>query len=213
MERETERLSRLVEDLLDLSRVEQGLPPPLRRAAVDVRAALAGAVGLFARDGVAHRIVLDCADGVPAIDADPDALDRIVKNLVTNAVKYSPPGPVRVSARPRGPHVEIAVEDCGRGIPPEALPRLFEPYYRAPESARLAPGTGIGLAVVKALVEAHGGAITVDSTLGRGTRVGFVLPVVGEDRRIAIAAARPSGSDARTRETRRPIPDDAASVP
>ena len=174
--RETERLVRIVDDLLDLSRVERGLAPPLRRVAVDVAPALLSAVDVFRRGAVDHHFALECGDDVPAVDADPDALDRILNNLISNALKYSPPGLVLVRARPAGPLVEFDVEDCGRGIPPDALPRLFEPYYRVPRDASRARGTGLGLAIVKSLVEAHGGSITVASELGAGTRMTFTLP-------------------------------------
>jgi len=178
--RETERLVRIVNDLLDLSRLERGLAPALRRTAVAVEPALGGAVELFQRGSASHRFVVECAPSLPRVDADPDALDRILKNLVSNAVKYSPPGStVTVSARARadGSAVEFTIADEGRGISRSALPRVFEPYYRAPDTLGAARGAGIGLAVVKSLVDAHGGAIRVDSEAA-GTRVTFELPSV-----------------------------------
>lgn len=176
MNRETERLVRIVDDFLDLSRLERGLEPRLSRARVEVAPALAAAVEVFRRSG-SHRLVIDCADPLPAIDGDPDALDRILKNLVSNAMKYSPAGSaVRITARARhGAAVELSVHDAGRGIPEEALPRVFEPFYRAP-GVGSARGSGLGLAVVKSLIDAHGGTIDLDSVPGRGTRVTFVLP-------------------------------------
>lgn len=177
LSRETERLARLVEDLLDLSRLEQGLDPPLRRTALAVASALETAVALFTRDGATHPVVVECDASVPVVHADPDALDRILKNLVSNAIKYSPPGEVRVVARVAGDAVEIAVVDRGRGIAPDAVPRLFEPWFRADDTAQMVPGAGIGLAVVKALVEAHGGTIAVESAPGTGTRIAFTMPI------------------------------------
>lgn len=176
MERETERLARIVEDLLDLSRLEQGLPPPLRRRAVEVVPAIEAAVALFDGEDTGRRVVVECDADLPVVDADPDALDRILKNLISNAVKYGPPGVVRVGARAVARAVELSVADRGGGIPPEALPRLFEPYFRVPEAARTARGSGIGLAVVKALVDAHGGSIGVESAPARGTRFRVTLP-------------------------------------
>jgi signal transduction histidine kinase len=94
-------------------------------------------------------------------------------------MKYSPPGSaVHVAARARdGVAVEFSVHDAGRGIPADALPHVFEPYYRAP-GVGSARGAGLGLAVVKSLIDAHGGAIHLESAPDRGTRVTFVLPAV-----------------------------------
>jgi signal transduction histidine kinase len=174
---ETERLARIVDDVLDLSRIEQGMGLRLRRVAVAPGPAVAAAVEVLAGAARAPRIVVDCPEGLPPVDADPDALDRILKNVVGNALKYSPPSSrVRVRLRPGPGTVEFAVEDTGRGIPPEVLPRVFEPYYRAPDAAGAARGAGLGLAVVKALVDAHGGAVRVASAPGAGTCVTFALP-------------------------------------
>ena len=178
---ETERLVRIVNDLLDLSRLERGLAPVLRRAAVAVEPVLRAAVELSRRTGASHRFVVECDASLPRVDADPDALDRIVKNLVSNAVKYSPPGTtVTLTARGRaaGGAVELAVADEGAGIPRAALSRVFEPYYRAPDTLGAVRGAGIGLAVVKALVDAHGGSIRIDSAPEFGTRVTLELPCV-----------------------------------
>jgi signal transduction histidine kinase len=175
--RETERLARIVDDLLDLSRMERGLGPRIVPTAVAVGPAICGTLALFRRGRVTHDLVVAVEDRLPDIQADPDALDRILKNLVANAIKYSPSGSrVTVSARAGAGRVEIAVTDEGRGIPAAALPRIFEPYYRAPDAADTARGVGLGLAVVKTLVEAHGGAIRVESVIGQGTRVAFTLP-------------------------------------
>jgi len=175
MQHETERLVRIVDDFLDLSRLERGLEPRLSRGAVKVAPALTAAVEMFRRAG-SHRLVVECEEALPAIDADADALDRILKNLVANAMKYSPPGSaVHVGARATDHTVEFSVCDAGRGIPAEALPRVFEPYYRAP-GVGSARGAGLGLAVVKSLIDAHGGSVHLESAPGEGTRVTFVLP-------------------------------------
>jgi signal transduction histidine kinase len=177
--RETERLTRIVDDLLDLSRMERGVGPRLVPSVVAVGPSLASAVALFRRGRATHHLVVAVEEPVPAIRADPDALDRILKNLVSNAIKYSPGGSqVTVGARAASGQVEITVADEGRGIPASSLPRIFEPYYRAPDAADTARGVGLGLAVVKALVEAHGGTIRVESAAGKGTRVTFTLPAI-----------------------------------
>jgi two-component system, OmpR family, sensor histidine kinase KdpD len=178
---ETERMARIVDDLLDLARIERGTALRVRPVPVVLAPALAAAVAVFGRGRVSHRVVLACPEDL-AVRADPDALDRVVKNLVSNAIKYSPAGsPVTLSARRRAAGVEIAVADEGPGIAPEALAYIFEPYYRASDATRTAPGLGLGLAVVKALVEAQGGTIAVESVPGRGTRVTVALPSARAD--------------------------------
>ena len=185
MRGEARRLGRIVNDLLDLSRMERGLAPALRREAVAVEAMIAGVADLFRRGSATHPIVVGYEAGLPRVDADPDALERILTNLVSNAMKYSPAGRlvrIRARAAARGGSVEIEVEDQGAGIAGDALARIFEPYYRAPDAEGTARGTGIGLAVVKSLVEAHGGWIRIESAPGSGTRVLFSLPAV----RVAV---------------------------
>jgi two-component system sensor histidine kinase KdpD len=176
MRTESERLARIIDDLLDLSRIERGTALRVRPVPLAVRPALRAAVEVFQRPGVQHRIVVQAED--VWVHADPDALDRVVKNLVSNAIKYSPPGSaVTLSAQPRADGVEITIADEGTGIAPDALARIFEPYYRTVEATQTASGLGLGLAVVKALVEAQGGAIGAESAPGQGTRVRFSLPL------------------------------------
>ncbi len=176
VQRETERMARIVDDLLDLARIEQGAGLRVRPVPIVLAPALTAAVAVFSRASVGPRVVLACPEDL-AVRADPDALDRVVKNLVSNAIKYSPAGsPVTLSAGLRATGVEITVIDEGSGIAPDALAHIFEPYYRTGDATRAAPGLGLGLAVVRALVEAQGGTIAVASEPGRGTRVTVALP-------------------------------------
>ncbi len=181
MSAETERLGRIVSDFLDLSRLERGLAPSLRLTRVDAATLIGDAVEVLRRARTTHEFEVDCDEPLPPLDADPDALDRVVKNLVSNAVKYSPAGSrVRVAARARGapPAVEITVEDEGPGIAEADRARIFEPYYRTAAGARTAGGAGLGLAVVKSLIDAHGGTIRADNVTPHGTRMTLVLPAV-----------------------------------
>jgi two-component system sensor histidine kinase KdpD len=181
MRAETERLGRIVSDFLDLARLERGLAPPLRLTRVDAGVLIADAVEVLQRARTTHRFEVECATALPPLEADPDALDRVVKNLVSNAVKYSPPGScVRVAARAHAepPAVEITVEDEGPGIAAADRARIFEPYFRTAASARTAAGAGLGLAVAKSLIDAHGGSIRADSVEPHGTRMTLVLPAV-----------------------------------
>jgi len=179
MRAETERLGRMVGDFLDLARLERGLPPALRRAVLDPAPVIAAAVELFRRTRTTHRLELHVDGALPQIDADADALDRVLKNLIANALKYSPPGTcVRVRARAAHGTLAMDVDDEGPGIAPEERARVFEPYYRAESAMRLGTGVGLGLAVVKSIVEAHGGSIRADVADGRGTRMTVTLPAL-----------------------------------
>lgn len=176
---EAERLGRIVADFLDLARLERGLPLALRCARLDPAPVIADAVELFRRTRTTHRLELQVDGALPRIEADADALDRVLKNLISNALKYSPAGScVRIRARRESGAVAVEVEDEGPGVAPDDLVRIFEPYYRSPSTARLERGTGLGLAVVKSLVEAHGGTIRAERAAGRGTRMTFVIPAV-----------------------------------
>jgi len=179
MRAEAERLGRIVADFLDVARLERGLPLALRCTPLDPVPVIADAVELFRRTRTTHRLELHLDGALPRIDADADALDRVLKNLISNALKYSPAGScVRVRAWPEPGVVAVEVEDEGPGVAAADLMRIFEPYYRAPATARLERGTGLGLAVVKSLVEAHGGTIRAERAAGRGTRMTFVIPAV-----------------------------------
>ena len=122
----------------------------------------------------------DVPRDLPAVQADHDRLAQILINLVDNAVKYTPAGgavTVRAAAAVGGGVVAIDVTDTGAGIPPTDLPRITERFYRVDKArSRELGGTGLGLAIVKHLVIAHGGELSIDSTVGQGTTVRFTLP-------------------------------------
>jgi len=175
--RASQRMNVMIEDLVEAARLEGGQlrlsPHPVAlRAYLDEL--LSRAEGMLATE----RITLELADDLPPIHADVDRLDRIVINLLSNALKYSAPDtPVLLRAQSAGAKVAVTVRDRGEGIPPDVLSHLFERFYRAPEG-RKAEGIGLGLYITRLLVEAHGGEITVESTVGEGSAFTFTLPVV-----------------------------------
>jgi len=176
-----ERLGRLVDDLLQLSDVETGRVT-LRLEPVDLREVAATAVAMFERPAAGKALTLanDVPPGV-SVQADRDRLVQILVNLVDNAVKYTPDrGRVAIGATPAGGgSVELRVADTGIGIPSTDLPRITERFYRVDRArSRELGGTGLGLAIVKHLVQAHGGALRVESELGKGTTVRVTLPGV-----------------------------------
>jgi two-component system sensor histidine kinase KdpD len=174
IENEAQRLNRLVGNLLDLSRIESGsLKPDL--GWYDIGAVVQEVAGRLSPTLAGHKLKLDVPDDLPPLPLDYIEIDEVVSNLVENAVKYTPSGTtIELSVRPVGAEVVVSVADHGPGIPPAALPRLFEPFYRAPGSK--AKGTGLGLAVARGLVEAHGGRIWADNRDGGGAIVSFALP-------------------------------------
>jgi len=122
---------------------------------------------------------VDVPEGLPSLRLDPSLLDRVLENLVDNALKYSTPaGEVRLSARRDGAQMAVLVEDDGPGIPPADLPRIFDPFFRAVRTDSVAAGSGLGLSICKGLVEAMGGRIHAESPIGagRGTRITLRFP-------------------------------------
>lgn len=176
MEREVERMSRLVDDLLTLSRAEEGDAAP-RRERFDLVPLLqeAAETATLANRG---REVGVHVDGPLAVLGDPDALMRAVRNVLANALQYSPADtPVRLDAAVRDGGVEVKVRDRGPGVPPADLPRLFDRFYRADRSrTRGTGGSGLGLAIVRAIVEDHGGRVSLRNVETGGAEVTLWLP-------------------------------------
>ena len=175
------RMQRLVDDLLDLSRIEAGRWQP-NRTEVDVAAvARESWAALAVRAEVHHvELVLDVAPDATVVPADLDAVRQILTNLMDNSLRHTPAGGrITCLARRIPGAVSVAIRDNGTGITQDHLPRIFERFYRADSSrSRDEGGTGLGLAIVKHLVEAHGGRVTAESERGRGTTVTCVFPDV-----------------------------------
>jgi signal transduction histidine kinase len=173
------RMQRLVDDLLDLSRIEAGRWQP-QPEAVEIAAAARDVFATLAERAAARGVALtvETAPDAAVAWADADALRQILTNLVDNSVRYTPRGGcVRCSSRAVDGGVEVAVADDGTGIASEHLPRIFERFYRVdPSRSREEGGTGLGLAIVKHLTEAHGGHVTAESILGHGTTVRCWFP-------------------------------------
>jgi len=179
---EVDRLVQMVEELLELSRIESG-ELEVRKDAVDVGDTATVAVDRLRphADRVGVALNVEVGPNVPAVLGDRVTLERAVMNLVHNAIKFTEAGgsiDVRVHSADGG--VDVAVQDTGAGIEPQDLPRVFERFYKA-DRARRAGGTGLGLAVVKHTIEAHGGRVSVESTLGSGSTFRFWLPAATED--------------------------------
>lgn len=178
---DTLRLDKLVTELLELSRIESGEAKP-QVAAVSARDLVVDAVEPLRRrvdaKGLALRV--DIPPGLPAIAADRGKVERVVTNLVTNAIRATDAGgAIDITAARRAGFVAISVRDTGRGIPHDYLARVFEPFVQVP-NASAGGGAGLGLSISRRIVQAHGGQISVRSEPGQGTTFTFTVPVASE---------------------------------
>ena len=179
LRREVTRLERLVEDLFALSRAElKRLEIARSRVSLPLLVSdLTHALEPLARAGNV-TLLNSVSSGLKNVAADEERLQQVLRNLVTNAIRYTPEGGiVRLSARARGDVVSLSVQDTGIGIEPEDLKRIFEPFYRTdPARTRSSGGAGLGLALVRELLERMGGRVAAESTVGRGSTFTLELP-------------------------------------
>ncbi len=175
---ETDRLNRLVGNILDLARIRAGaLTPTRHEAGLDEIAEVV--VARLAPRLVDVHVTLDIADDVPSVAVDEMQLDQVMTNLLENAARHSPVGgEVRVSIEPAGDRVAVRVRDHGPGVPADDRERVFEAFYRG-TSIPDSPGTGLGLAIANAIVTAHGGRIWTEDTPGGGATFAFEIPIDG----------------------------------
>ena len=179
---ETGRLAQMTTDFLDMARLESGrmrftieaFPlPELIRECTDVVQPQAAARGL--------QPSVHASPNLPSPESDRGKIKQVLLNLLTNAVKYNRENgaiTITVAASPDGAKCKVSVTDTGKGIPPEAMPRMFEKFYRVPDSERTVVGTGLGLPIAKKMVEVLGGEMGVQSTYGEGSTFYFSLPVL-----------------------------------
>ena len=176
MKRNSQRLDRLVSDLLDASQVNAHrihldlVPLKLPEHASNVVSQIEGVLG-------SHPITIAVIGETPPALADPLRLEQILTNLLENASKYSSDGtPIQITIGPCGHGAELAIKDCGPGIAPEDLPRLFDRYFQAQRARAKRRGLGLGLFIAKGLVEAHSGTLKVESVPGAGSTFRVWLP-------------------------------------
>ncbi|MHB1558144.1 MAG: ATP-binding protein [Isosphaeraceae bacterium] len=194
IDRQIGQLARLTDDLMDVSRIAQG-KIELRREPADLTALVARAVEaarpLIDRRG--HRLNVSLPDGLPAVEVDPGRIEQVLVNLLNNAAKYTGDGGrIDVTAEAGDGEVVVQVRDTGVGIPPEMLPQIFETFTQVDHSrSRSEGGLGIGLTLVRRLVELHGGRVSAESEVGRGSVFTVCLPTRG---RSSLQGATSGGS-------------------
>jgi signal transduction histidine kinase/DNA-binding response OmpR family regulator len=185
--RNARHLSDLIDDVLDLSRIEAGRMPLIKeevdlgevvRETADMVRGLAEARGL--------HLEVDVPDELPRLRLDRTRVRQVLLNLLTNATRFTDEGWIRASLRVRGEEVSVTVEDSGRGISPERINRAFEAFSQL-EDGQAREGSGLGLAVSKRFVELHGGRMWIESEAGRGTTVGFAFPLPKDGKEVPLS--------------------------
>jgi PAS domain S-box-containing protein len=178
---DADRVNRLITDMLDLDRMESGRMS-MRSGAVDINDVLMEAISRAAPNATAVEFKSDLEPRLPIVTGDRDRLIQVVSNIVNNAVKYSPDGgTVTISSRVEGRFALISVTDTGLGIPPDEIGHVFERFRRVRSgAAQSIPGTGLGLTIVRQIVEMHGGKIWVESAVGHGSSFHFTIPLAPE---------------------------------
>ncbi len=183
IEEETDRLAAMIEDLLDASRLQAGALG-LNRAELSLAPLLERMLARFRTQSDKHEFSLEITADLPSVNADEARLRQVLSNLLSNAVKYAPAGgKIRLQCRQESDSVILCVQDEGPGIAAEDVTRIFDRFYRGQEMSKRSKGTGLGLYLAKAIVEAHGGDIWVDERVKDGARICFSLPVWQDEAR------------------------------
>lgn len=178
MDKEIDAMAQIVQELLELSRIESGRAP-LQKRVTSVAEILQQPLDRMRLQAERAGLGLDVEyePGLPALLADVDRVQQVLMNLLHNAVKFTPPGgKIHVLATREGDFIRVDIQDTGVGIPDADLPRIFERFYKA-DRARSGGGTGLGLSIARHIIEAHGGRIWADSQVGVGSTFSFVLPL------------------------------------
>jgi two-component system sensor histidine kinase KdpD len=175
---EADKLTEMIEQLLDLSRIEAGTLR-ISPAACTIEDIIASVMPQLQALTVDHCLAIDLSEGLPKVNADRQRIDQVLINLVGNAAKYTPQQTkVTITARQLDSWIEVRVADEGSGIPPEDRDLLFQAFRRGDGAQRRTRGTGLGLAICKGLIEAHGGRIWLQEHAGPGTIMCFTLPIL-----------------------------------
>lgn len=174
---ESIHLSNIVDDLLDISRIESQKNFGFVKKSVDLFDILSKNIDFYSKAETGHRIITDIEENLPLVSADEEKIDQVIKNILDNAIKYSPDGDIVCKASARDDMVWISVQDHGIGISKQDLRHIFDKFFRVKrkKTAKIS-GTGLGLSIVKYIIEAHDGRVEMESKLDKGTTFSFGLP-------------------------------------
>ncbi len=177
-------LAGLVAELLDIARFEAGKSLSIKKVRCTAGDLLRFMEPFLETELLRHRLELDLQGETVGLEADREKMARVFENLISNAVKYSADGSlIRIEGKPLGKDYEFAISDQGIGMTPQQVEKVFDKFYRADSSNTAVGGIGLGMSIVKNLIEAHGGRIRVESQQGEGTTVRFSLPLLKEENR------------------------------
>lgn len=175
IEEEADRLTHLIEDLLDASRLQAG-GMILKKSDIVLDKVALRLAERFQVQTDQHQIEVDFPEDFPVVMADDVRIQQVLSNLISNAIKYAPSGIIRISGQSRPNEVIVCVKDEGPGIATNDLPHIFDRFYRAPENSRKTKGAGLGLYLARAIIEAHNGQMWADPKSNNGARICFCLP-------------------------------------
>ena len=176
--RQSMNLANIINDLLNISRIESGRGYSLEKAPTDIAHIIRDKVPYFQVQSRRHQFDLILPEESVEAVVDEEKMGQVLENILSNAVKYSPEGGrIRITGGVVQDDYQVSVEDQGIGMSPEQLERIFDRFYRADASNTAIPGTGLGMSIVKHILDAHGGKVWVESELGKGTTVRFSIPI------------------------------------
>jgi PAS domain S-box-containing protein len=175
IEEEADHLTGLIDDMLDASRLQAG-GLSLKRAEVSLYVLATQLAQRFQTQTTQHKIIVDIPVDLPVVVADENRISQVLSNLISNAIKYSSGGEIRITSQVRPEQIIICVSDQGPGIAAGDIPHVFDRFYRSPDASRITKGAGLGLFLARAIIEAHGGRIWVDPRSGEGAQICFSLP-------------------------------------
>ncbi len=173
-----EALTRIIDDLFDISRIEAGLPLPIEKSECNLNKILGDIISHYVKSSKKHNFVTVIEDEITAL-VDCSKMTQVFENLISNAIKYSPAGgEINIRAGRNGNILHFEIKDQGSGMTAEQVERIFDKFYRADNSDTAITGLGLGMSIVKTIIEAHDGQITVDSTIGQGTCISLQIPIM-----------------------------------
>ena len=172
------RLASIVNDLLDISRIESGKGYSLHKVPCDINEMIKQVISYYDKQVEKHTFKISLPSKTVEPFLDKDKIEQVLRNILDNAIKYSPKGgEIRITRIRDNDDFKVSIKDRGPGMTSEQVDKIFNKFYRVDTADSAPEGTGLGMTIVKYLIEAHGGKVWVESELGKGTTVSFTIPL------------------------------------